>query len=926
MFPFLADILLVNPLILSALAALPILWFLLRVTPPAPKTIDFPATRFLDGLVPDDVTPSKTPWWLLLLRLLIAALVIFALAQPIYNPSQSISGTQNIRLVINNGWAAAQNWRQITNTAADILAQAERNNASVELITTAQAPDTPEAKANLVRIMSAGEALSEIKALRPRPWGNDYNALTQKLRESAGENKEDITTIMLSAGLAEDGLEPFLSRLRRRGDVTFIQPETENFPIALRGAGGFAGALEAQILTPAALPAGVPISVQARTQDGRIIGSQKMQSDGQTTLHDITFDIPELLTNEIGQFSIAGRSSAATTYLLDERFRKRSVGIAAEETQLDAAASLTESATYIKNALEPYTQLHFGTITELLAQDPSMIVLPDIGAIPSETLNALEEWVDTGGLLLRFAGPKMAKSLNTPYLVPVPLRSGGRSLDGSLSWEKPLQIKPFTESSPFYGTEVPEDILIKQQILAEPVQDLDQRTWATLEDGTPLVTASQQGDGLLVLIHTTASPDWSNLSLSGLFVRMLRRLVSLSGKAPSEIFTANTTLDPLYVLDGFGALTQPDATVKPLHVTDMDSVSISASHPPGIYGSGGVQMILNLGEAFDKISTVSTLPAGIRMKEYGKDYELDLRPYLLFSALALLMIDWLIIVIVSLGISGLRFSWPRKSVTTSAAIIFCALTATPVHAQNTPPLTNLSAEELSYADDLYLGYIKTGNAEIDRITKDGLEVMAKVMARRTSAEPAGVVALDPTSKALPFFPLLYWPIASTSEPLSVEAVRNVQHYLDHGGTILFDTRDQNFTAGRVGGTPNAEALRKLVANLDIPPLQAVPDDHVLTKSFYLLDRFPGLYTGGTLWVESDSANARDGVSSVLIGSHDWAGSWAQNASNTRRTIYGRNRQDELSLRFGINLMMYALTGNYKADQVHVPHILERLGQ
>ena len=79
-------------------------------------------------------------------------------------------------------------------------------------------------------------------------------------------------------------------------------------------------------------------------------------------------------------------------------------------------------------------------------------------------------------------------------------------------------------------------------------------------------------------------------------------------------------------------------------------------------------------------------------------------------------------------------------------------------------------------------------------------------------------------------------------------------------------------------------------------------------------------------MENDSANGRDGVSSVLIGSHNWAASWASNASNTRRTIYGKTRQDELALRFGVNLMMYALTGNYKADQVHVPYILERLGE
>ena len=187
------------------------------------------------------------------------------------------------------------------------------------------------------------------------------------------------------------------------------------------------------------------------------------------------------------------------------------------------------------------------------------------------------------------------------------------------------------------------------------------------------------------------------------------------------------------------------------------------------------------------------------------------------------------------------------------------------------------------------------------------------------------MGLEPDSDILPFFPLIYWPISNEAAPLSTKAINNVQHYLDHGGTILFDTRDQNFTAGSLGGTPNADALRRLVGNLNIPPLEPSSKDHVLTKSFYLLEVFPGKYTGGTLWVESGGSEGRDGVSSVIIGSHDWASSWASHPMN-RNNIYGTNRQEELALRFGVNLMMYALTGNYKADQVHVPHILERLGQ
>ncbi len=120
----------------------------------------------------------------------------------------------------------------------------------------------------------------------------------------------------------------------------------------------------------------------------------------------------------------------------------------------------------------------------------------------------------------------------------------------------------------------------------------------------------------------------------------------------------------------------------------------------------------------------------------------------------------------------------------------------------------------------------------------------------------------------------------------------------------------------------------------------MPRDHVLTKTFYLLRDFPGRFNSGQLWVEAlpaanedDEASRRparggDGVSSIIITSNDLAGAWAMQADGQPMLpmVEGEPRQRELAFRAGVNIVMYTLTGNYKADQVHVPALLERLGQ
>ena len=162
-----------------------------------------------------------------------------------------------------------------------------------------------------------------------------------------------------------------------------------------------------------------------------------------------------------------------------------------------------------------------------------------------------------------------------------------------------------------------------------------------------------------------------------------------------------------------------------------------------------------------------------------------------------------------------------------------------------------------------------------------------------------------------------------------------------GGVLLFDTLSGDTGATRSGQTANKTLIR-LTQGLDIPPLERVPSDHVLTRTFYLLQSFPGRYKEADLWIQASGDHGaeqeegapfrrlNDGVSPVLIGGNDWAAACAVSASGRPLYPVGRGyageRQRELAFRFGVNLVMYVLTGNYKSDQVHVPALLERLGQ
>lgn len=899
----LGQLVFLNPLILTGLLALPVLWFLLRVFPPLPRMVHLSSAWLLDGLIPEQQTTSKTPWWILLLRTVIAALILLALAQPVINPAESLNLRGAIRLVMDNGWASAQSWHQQSEAAKQILDRAARDHAETYILTTAPEPGATDPVQH--GPMTAAQAQTILRGLKPHPWPGDYRAA--RLISEKSSAKSAIHSFWVSHGL-DDGDGTDLARsLQQQGGLTYLEPEAGNRPLLLLPRLRAGQELKVAVQAARGFLDNMPVTVEALAVDGRVLDRQDMTLQTGKTPHEISFALPETLRGQIGQFRLAGRDGAGAVILVDDLFNRRNVGLVSSGAD---TAPLVEAGYYITRALEPYADLYQGNVEALLARkDLSALILPDIGALPVPTLEALEKWVKKGGLLLRFAGPNMSEADN--FLTPVPLRKGERAMSGSLTWEKPQLLAPFPTTSPLYGLEVPQDIEVNQQLLAEPVAEMEKKTWATLQDGTPLITAAPLERGLVVLIHTTATPQWSNLALSGTYVQILQRIVSLAGLSDVSSI-ADGTLHPIQILDGYGRLVSPGSTAQPIDASGFDEQMPDSSHPPGLYGRTGLRKAFNIGDRISHLMPMPALPAGVERIGFSGRSEIKLMPWLLAAAFACFLIDWLVMLIIQ-GVGTGRF---RRKMRGVAGLMLCVMLAVAPQAGSAQDLSTITPDMAKQASAIHLAYIETGVLNIDATAQQGLKNLAAVLYQRTSVEPAGVVGLNPETDELSFFPLIYWPVGNAQQQPSPQALRNIQAYLDHGGVILFDTRDH--ALGQV--TQNNMALRNLTSGLDVPPLIRIPQEHVLTRSFYLINTFPGRYNNADLWVEEQSASGRDNVSSVLVGGNDWAAAWAGQSPPEG------SQEQEMAFRFGVNLMMYALTGNYKADQVHIPHILERLGQ
>lgn len=930
-----------SPWILAGLLTLPALWWLLRAIPPSPKTQVFAGVRLLLGLKDEERQADKTPWWLLLLRCLAIAAALIGFAQPVLNLESRLTGNGPVLLVLDQGWASAPDWPQRVEMARAILDETSQDNRQVILAGVADGSVSPP--------ISADAAKPLLDAMVPRPWEPDAEAFLEAIADLPVQPGE---AIWIHSGIGSAHHDETLATLASVGPLRLIGPDTA--APAVTPPYLDAGALKTDVLRARSGDESIDVIALAKAEGGgeRRIAIAKADFAANDVRASATFNLPPELHGSVSRIVVAQSPSAGGAAFADSAIRRVNVGLVTTDTS-EAPTNLTSPTHYLEQALVPWADLKRGSLGKMVAEDPAAIILIDQGDFAENERDALTAWVESGGLLIRFAGPRLAASIGAPGfgtavgadpLLPVRLRRGGRVLGGALAWTTPRALGPFDPAGPFVGLVPPDEVDVRTQVLAEPSPDLAGKVWASLDDGTPLVTAKKSGEGRIVLFHVSSDAEWSSLPLSGLFVEMLGRIMALApgrgGQALDAEALANTLWRADLLMGGDG---QPTAASELSEAVTGERIAegvVASDLPPGIYlradgntnnDAGGDAVVINLMKPDSELQAFPDAPASAVTEVLGGTPPAQYGPAFLVIAILLAMLD----VIATLIVSGRLSGRTAGSGLASLMLISATLTTpgTP-HAQE----TDLPREAISATAETTLAYVVTGARDVDTKSERGVFGLGQALSRLTAIEPGPPIGVRPGQDEMSFYPVIYWPLNENLIPQQ-SGLDALAEYIRTGGMLIIDT--QNGSSGFGGASANQ--MRRIARALNLPPLAPVGKDHVLTRAFYLLNDFPGRWRGERIWTEAPppsqdgTATAEDipqfdrvddNVSPVIVGSADWAAAWAIDDAGIPMFPIGRpgDRQREMAVRFGINAVMYALTGNYKSDQVHAPAVLQRLGQ
>ena len=268
------------PAVLVALVGLVGLYFLLRVTPPSPGQAVFPPLRLLIGLDPNETTPARMPWPILALRLAIGALIILAMAEPLWNSLAALSGSGPLLILIDDGFAAAPDWDKRIDFARDRAGSAERAGRIVALGVLS------EGGKDIAPLDKSGLD-GRLRSLAPVPYAPERVAALPAIeRFLAAEAKTDI--LWIADGVERGGANAFSRRLASIAHSVEVVTDTRGV-LALAGADNEAGALTTQVTRSDARGSATG-AVRALDAQGREVGRAAFDFGGKSEV-DAHFDL-----------------------------------------------------------------------------------------------------------------------------------------------------------------------------------------------------------------------------------------------------------------------------------------------------------------------------------------------------------------------------------------------------------------------------------------------------------------------------------------------------------------------------------------------------------------------------------------------------------------------------------------------------------
>ncbi len=906
-----------SPFMLGFLLLLPALWWLLKIIPPKPKHVKFAGTFLLKDIKEKDHEKRSMPLWLLLLRMAIITLFIIAFAGPFYNnQEQTDKASAPISIIIiDNGWSAAQNWSAIKSDLTSLSKKrALENEETLYLLTTTKASNQAlEPKP----LNGLNDIAGTIETLSVNPWQNTFIHV-QKQMNSLTKRHADFNLYYMDDGYLGEQEIDFLNAqdnlnfytVKDATALIMIDKNTNEAPSiynALNSDDVFRDASHRLVKSRNdAIDQG---TILLNTRANTNIPSPFEFAEDETRHPIKTGELPEDIADQVKALSIQGQNHLGGSYHFTQDSAPKTIGLLGND--LGDKRDFLNGYFYIDKALSPFHTIIYGDVNAL-TDKADVIIMTDTDLLTENTVPLLESFMTKGGIVIRFADDDLADG-KFKELSPVTLRTTNRQLGSSFSWETPQKISHYNEETIFNTLPLSQDITITRQLLAEPSLALQNKSWAFLEDGTPIITATEKENGWLFLYHSNLDPAWSNLALSGVFQEQLKKIVTLSYRNNKTSTAQNNKY--FYVTKrytGFGELQDPKGYEA--RITTENTINkLSDTIPPGVYSNGFETRILQLSDSIKSPppvtdNTLSDIKSTESVEYYGGLNFITYKHLLMILALLFITIE-------AFWYCG--FFKRLKAISVVVVMLFVGFTFHTTEAHASQGKKDSPAYLSSHA---VLAYVITGDATIDRLSKFGLEALVRETKRRTIADVEAVKGINIERDVLNFYPFIYWPLTNTQQPVSKETAAKINNYVSRGGTIFFDTRD-----GYAGETAINSSLQSVISNLPIPTLNKLSDDHVLKRSFYIIKETPGLYDRKTIWYVPTQSTDNDGVTPYVIGGNDWASIWATDPAGRPMTqLKNKAYQRELAYRFGVNMVLYALTGNYKDDQIHIPFILERL--
>ncbi len=648
-----------SPWLLLALPATAALWWLMKSTPRKPVQHIVPHIKLLYKLASQEQTPRRAPWWQYAAVATAVAGTTAALTTPTYNPEAPLAGAGPVMLVVDNDWAGARNWKARQEQMQHLIDRADKAGRPVMIVPTANPQD-----GTALRVqgpMPASEARSVARSLSPQSWPVNYQGTLSALQQQT-EIKPG-AVVWLSNGLGDQNTTALANTLQKFGTLTVYEDDAAQAPYLL----GAPDMAQADLVIPVSRvhsDKAETLSLIAQDEKGQAQGQAEAHfkvGEGKAMAH---FKMPKEARNAVTRVAIAKQDYAGAHLLVDERFRRRTVGII-ENSHDQNNDPLTDENHYLTQALSPVADIKTGAVDQLLQNKLAVLMMADSATVTQAQKAAIDKWVrEEGGTLIRFAGPRLAQAIGDgqeDVLLPQPL-SQTRTLGNQTTGAAVGRIKAYAAASPFKDIPADNEVEVTQQILPRAGAQESVKVWAQLEDNTPLVSARASGKGQLIFVHTTADPRWSNLAHSGTYVEMLQTALRTSQVAGMALADQQTSLPPVKTMDAAGRLTMPAPAVRPLNNEALAAGDIGPRHPPGLYGQNQAYYAHNLYVAVPEFKKLDGLPGDVKKLTYATGQkEADYTGWAWMVALAALLAETGMVAAQSRGARRTRASKPAKT-------------------------------------------------------------------------------------------------------------------------------------------------------------------------------------------------------------------------------------------------------------------------